>query len=220
MTDIEDLNGYENLILLCATDHALVDEHAEAWSADRLRDTKASHERWVASRLSEKRGSGAVARHLPNGLSEIRSGSRLMDLYRRSFSASVDRPERLDRRARTLVGTIFGTAEEWSDIWSDVSLSQQLDIEADLDDALDDLHTEGFMVIGGVRQMLVTVDGRDTPWLEALIFVRSHDEIQAMLDAEDSPSSCRRPDAVTLSALTISSDVRIPSPSASRRRLE
>jgi hypothetical protein len=40
-------------------------------------------------------------------------------------------------------------------------------------------------VLGGVRQMLLIVDGKESPWAEALIFVRSNTEIEAMLNMED-----------------------------------
>lgn len=46
-------NKYENLILLCPTDHALVDKQDSTYSISDLRDWKKRHEAWVVDRLKE-----------------------------------------------------------------------------------------------------------------------------------------------------------------------
>jgi len=183
---VRDLDGYENLILLCASDHVVVDGQPAKWTIERLRETKAAHERWVAARLSERGTRPEVFWQTPGthrtDLESIRSGSRLMGLYARALSTSVRLPERLAQAPRELVGIIFRTAEEWSDIWEDVPFDQKLSIEAELDDSLDELAAEGFTVLGGISKMLVVVDGRESPWPEALLLVRSNAEIDAMLE--------------------------------------
>jgi hypothetical protein len=188
-----DLDGYENLVLLCAIDHAVVDRQQESWTATRLREVKAAHERWVAARLAERRVQPEMLWQWPGrrttDVESIRSGSQLMGLYARVFSDSIRLPERLDSTPRELVGAIFRTAQEWGDIWVEVPLDQKLAVEAELDAALDELTAEGFMVLGGVRQMLLSVDGQDSPWPEALIFVRSDAEIETMLQAEEAKAS-------------------------------
>ena len=49
----ESRNKYDNLILLCPTDHTLVDKQGATYSIGELREWKASHERWVIDRLQE-----------------------------------------------------------------------------------------------------------------------------------------------------------------------
>lgn len=190
---VGDLDGYENLILLCASDHAVVDGQSATWTVERLRQTKAAHERWVAARLSKQRAAPEMLWQAPGTqrteLEAIRSGSRLMALYARALSASVRLPERLELAPRRLVGTIFQTAQDCGDIWSDIGFDQQLSIEAELDEALDQLAAEGFTVLGGVREKLLIVDGQESPWPEALIFVRSNAEIEAMLNGEATDAS-------------------------------
>jgi hypothetical protein len=190
---VGDIDGYENLVLLCASDHAAADGHEASWTVERLRETKAAHERWVAARLSEQRVQPEMSWQMPGtrrtDIESIRSGSRLMGLYERALSASVRLPERLERAPRELAGALFRTAQEWSENWADVAFDQKLEIEAALDEALDELAAEGFMVLGGVQQKLLIVDGQESPWPEALIFVRSNAEIQAMLDAEEAKAS-------------------------------
>lgn len=45
---------YENLILLCAHHHKLVDRQPNSYTADDLRQWKAKHEAWVVQRLTEE----------------------------------------------------------------------------------------------------------------------------------------------------------------------
>ncbi len=45
----ERIHGYENLILLCAHHHAIVDRQASAHPVEKLRAWKAEHEAWVAA---------------------------------------------------------------------------------------------------------------------------------------------------------------------------
>jgi hypothetical protein len=57
-----DIDGYENLILLCKNDHKMVDDQPQEYSVDDLRQRRASHERWVKARLRADRSS-----HLAEG---------------------------------------------------------------------------------------------------------------------------------------------------------
>lgn len=46
-------DSYPNLILLCGSDHTMVDQLPSDYPPDRLRDLKADHEAWVRSTLSK-----------------------------------------------------------------------------------------------------------------------------------------------------------------------
>ncbi len=48
---LEDINKYENLILLCANHHLEVDNQPNKYSAEFLHQLKADHESWVSERL-------------------------------------------------------------------------------------------------------------------------------------------------------------------------
>nr|WP_190277844.1 HNH endonuclease [Colwellia psychrerythraea] len=48
-TNLENLNTYQNLILLCANDHTAVDKNTEYYTVDRLLSIKEEHENKVSS---------------------------------------------------------------------------------------------------------------------------------------------------------------------------
>jgi tetratricopeptide (TPR) repeat protein len=53
----EDINGYDNLLLLCPNHHKEVDGHRNAYPIERLRKIKADHEAWVQLVLETAMGS-------------------------------------------------------------------------------------------------------------------------------------------------------------------
>lgn len=50
----EDINKYENLILLCRNHHREVDQQPNSYSVTILKNWKTDHERWVADRLARE----------------------------------------------------------------------------------------------------------------------------------------------------------------------
>lgn len=50
---LAERDRYENLILVCPNDHALIDNSAGEWSVDRLQAEKLRHERWVQELLDK-----------------------------------------------------------------------------------------------------------------------------------------------------------------------
>ena len=46
-----ELDGYENLMLLCPFDHSRVDQLTDEFTVSQLHEIKAAHESWVRTRL-------------------------------------------------------------------------------------------------------------------------------------------------------------------------
>ncbi len=49
-----DLDGYDNLVLLCRHHHGVVDVQANSYTSDELRGWKSNHEAWVNERLADR----------------------------------------------------------------------------------------------------------------------------------------------------------------------
>jgi hypothetical protein len=73
----DDLDEYDNLILLCKVHHKLVDDQPESYPVECLREMKTRHERWVRETLGSKPGG-----KLPHFtlLSRIRTGKELSNI--------------------------------------------------------------------------------------------------------------------------------------------
>jgi len=86
----EDRHAYENLILLCANHHTVIDDDTEAYTADRLAKMKRDHEQCAASMPSAFVDQGALllvdqstkTMNQSGGSPHIRSTSTLVELVR------------------------------------------------------------------------------------------------------------------------------------------
>jgi hypothetical protein len=58
---VSAVDAYDNLILLCSRDHKKVDDQVGYYTVERLREMKATHERWVRS-LGERLPSSPTSR--------------------------------------------------------------------------------------------------------------------------------------------------------------
>ena len=166
----EDLDAADNLILLCANCHAVVDMQLERFPPAELRRLKAEHEQRVARRNApgmpdiRLRGRGR-----PVALTLVTSGDTLIDIVGPAFSAVYDRPDGLSRPQRRLLGDFFQSCQDWGDIYSDIGPRGHLDAGQDLDDHLGALNEDGLIVYVGARDLTLTGGGRDMPWREAVV---------------------------------------------------
>ena len=81
----DNLDSYNNLILLCRVHHKQVDDQQATFSADALRGVKSEHELWVSEKLANvhplkplkvKR----VRQNIPTFLSRLTSGKEILDI--------------------------------------------------------------------------------------------------------------------------------------------
>ncbi len=71
-----DIDSYANVILLCATDHRLIDAQPLTFNAPYLRRLKAEHEIWVAERLLPEEAEEALRR---SGVTEGEEQARVLE---------------------------------------------------------------------------------------------------------------------------------------------
>lgn len=168
----EDLDSYENLILLCANCHAVVDMQLERFPPAELRRLKVAHEQRVARRTApglpdiRLRGRGG-----PMELLLVSSGDGLIDILGPSLSCVYDRPDELSPSQRELLGDFFQSCQDWGDIYGDIGPKGHLDAGQDLQNQIDALNEQGLLVYAATRNLTLTGGERETPWLEAAVKV-------------------------------------------------
>lgn len=145
--DVRD--GYDNLILLCASDHTEVDRHPLRFTQEALRQLKHDHESWVRERLrsdthSHRRGA------IPAVI--VESGSQLWSLLSPAFGWQFDSPDDLSDAEADLIDGILQDCADWCDISSDVEANgfrAVRDAKRSLTADLEALSEAGFVVLGG-----------------------------------------------------------------------
>lgn len=152
------LDSYENLILLCANCHALVDARPDLFSRDELLRIKKQHEQLVA-----KRGSPVQPAKLTylDRLAEVKfhcmaNGDLLMGMLSSSLSFNHSYPSDLTSSQRALLGDFFQAASDWMDCHDVIGPRGHFDAAENLDDYIGSLRDENLVVYAAHRQMQLT----------------------------------------------------------------
>lgn len=117
----DQIDGINNLILLCRVHHKLVDDQSETFTASTLRQLKANHERWVKDRLGAQSATEPVrvvriAAEIPAHLVQVASAKALLDLASSCHGRYYDYPEDLSEDALDCVGTLLQNLTDWVDL--------------------------------------------------------------------------------------------------------
>lgn len=175
--DRRNIDGHENLVLLCANCHAVVDAQAEHFPPNRLRQIKASHESKIAARRS--RGLPDVAirgRDAPVRLGLMESGDSLLEISARCFAWAWAKPSVLSSSQRRALGNFMQSFSDWAEPFEEIGPKGQLEAGEALDACLAELEDERLRVYAGMRTLRLEVDDSTSPWPEAVIKIVHADD--------------------------------------------
>ena len=116
-----DIDGLENLILLCRVHHKLIDDQAETYSASLLRELKANHEKWVKERLADDKVPERVRivrirEEIPELLLLVPNAKMMLDLSSDCCGRYDDYPSDLNDEELQAVGAFLQNLSDWGDI--------------------------------------------------------------------------------------------------------
>ena len=165
----DDLDEYDNLILLCKVHHKLVDDQADTYPVERLRDLKSTHERWVKERLERKPGSAPRF----SMLLRLRTGKELADVIGGSHAYHFDHDELKSETETKLVARFLGSLQDWGDIWGDLDSGQHVEARFNLSEAMKEIEAAGLLVFGAreTRKMNLKTNNKVFDWDVATVTV-------------------------------------------------
>ncbi len=186
--DRSDLDGYDNIILLCADDHKRVDSQPSVYSVEALLRMKSDHEAWA-----EKRFAGQAylePLRLERTVDEdsvpfvkVTTGRELWKLtdhtYSRYFS-SVDGavvPE-----AEAAADALLDALNDWADVSEDVAaggFAAVREAQASLQELIDEVTAHHLHLLG--RRILRTLTGGNaapSPWPIVQVLILREDQIR------------------------------------------
>jgi hypothetical protein len=176
--DAAQINAYDNLILLCPSDHAIVDKqplhHTEEWLVER----KSAHEEWVRTLSSSVDGEVRIERSTEPVVVELaQHGRELMAAAGGAHAAEVMTPELSDHREADIVGGFLQTVQDWGELWDEIPIAERLRVELDLTTMLAELREAGFVVYCGERRDAAKGGvGRPSLWNVAILHVFRADD--------------------------------------------
>lgn len=187
--DRSDIDGYLNLILLCADDHKRVDEQPDVFTVEILKATKTAHEAWAAAKFAEEKRDEPIRQVKASGeddipLDPIITGLQLWNLIRDAgiyYMRTVEGD--VDAETARAADDFLTTVRDWGDISGDVEIQGFAAIreaQESIQAMLLDLWERGLFVYG--RRVMRTIKGGSmapAPWPTIHLWVRSAAEIKA-----------------------------------------
>ncbi|MGH2880909.1 MAG: hypothetical protein ACRDK4_15035 [Solirubrobacteraceae bacterium] len=193
----DDLDGYDNLILLCANCHVAADAQPDNFPPEILRQIKRDHERRVAVRGTPTTPEFTVrGRDKAVRLELIESGDRLLSICAHAFSWAYEKPTSLSSAQRELIGDFLQACRDWGEIHDEIGPKGQLDAGEMLQYQLGGLRDEGLVVYASRRRLTLKVEDSESPWPEAFVKVMHERDAprenasQAAPLCEQEPSAC------------------------------
>ncbi len=177
----KEVDTYANLLLLCPSDHKIVDEQVTHYTEQRLQTLKREHEQWVKDRLSPTIPAIKIRdpeAGKPVMLQRIDTGKELMNIVAHTFAAHHDNPELRSAEEAELIGGFFQDVTDYIDIWDDIEPSGHIQAEFAMRGEITHLREAGLVVYAGVRERVIEggVEA-PAPWPVAYIVIhRSDDE--------------------------------------------
>ncbi|OWK45158.1 transposase [Fimbriiglobus ruber] len=165
-----DIDEYNNLILLCKVHHKKVDDQPETYPIEKLREMKAAHERWVKERLSNKSTQGQ-----PQfiQLYQIKTGKDIANIIGDAHVFSFDHDEQNTEEEVELVAGFLQNLQDWGETWSEMDSGQHVKARFMLTDEIKGIEAAGLLVFGlrEVRKMKLKTNNTAFDWEVATIAV-------------------------------------------------
>lgn len=172
--DIE-IDGYENLVLLCPNCHVLVDSRPDLFSRAELLRVKAEHEQNVARRSAPPEPVRLVYQDRFDDLKfhYMPTGDMLIGALESALSFTHGHPPDLSSEQRELLGDLFQEAAEWGDAHDVVGPRGRFEAADRLHQLIEELREHGLFVYAAKRRMKLTGGLAAEPydWRHAVIYV-------------------------------------------------
>ncbi|GAC1626544.1 MAG: hypothetical protein NVS4B7_16340 [Ktedonobacteraceae bacterium] len=128
----KEVDTYANLILLCPSDHKMVDEQVIYYTEQCLRALKREHEQWVKDRVSPTIPAIKIRdpeAGKPVMLQCIDTGKELLNVVAHTLATHHDNPEPRSSEEAELIGKFFQNTSNYTDIWEDIEPSRRIQAE-------------------------------------------------------------------------------------------
>ena len=145
-----------NLMLLCRIHHKLIDDQAETYTADLLRDMKANHEKWVEEKLKDQPQIPQVRikrikSEIPTKLPAVTSGKELLNLAVGCDASYQDYSDDLDDEETDLVGSFIQNVSDWADLAIGFEPMERIRAAKSINEEIKALHEHGFVVFAALE---------------------------------------------------------------------
>lgn len=149
----------DNLVLLCATHHKMIDDQQETYTAKVVHSIKSNHEKWVETRLDVKAEPQVHVRrfkqNIPTHIPRISSATALFGMSSGSSGHYFTHEDDLSEEETELVGEFIQEITDWIDISADLEPAERVRTSIRMQNLIKNLEQRGFYVFAASeRQQL------------------------------------------------------------------
>lgn len=155
----DQIDEYFNVILLCKSDHKLVDDQVNTYTREILQLIKQQHENWVAEKLTK--GSESKKQEA-RFLKRVTSGKELFNIIDGMHGFEYDFDETSNAGSKELIVTFLQNVQDYGDIVGDFTeISQKFEVMDTLKELIDKVESIGYFLFGDrVRRKYVDHEGK------------------------------------------------------------
>lgn len=165
---LDDLDGYNNLILLCPNDHRLIDTLVDEYPLDRLLAIKSEHEAWVTTTLAASAGlsPSTILRATPVALQRLGTAKELLNVAASAEESSLDHEEINTEEEVDLVAGFLQVVHDTAEMWDEYEPAFRIRTTFELDREMKRLEDLGWLVFGARAsgKLRGGKSGGDTTW--------------------------------------------------------
>jgi hypothetical protein len=153
-----DLDGYNNLILLCRKHHKQVDDQRSHFTVKRLRQIKHDHEQREANRDADDpvRLIPDPTKSTPKLLNLCRTGEDLWRSLSGAYSFNSSYPDHLNDGQADAVDSLLDLLRDWLDVAAELSYAEQRQAGRGLTEHINRLVELGLLVGTRTRHLSLT----------------------------------------------------------------
>src|SRR6266508_2840767 len=164
---IDELDDYENLILLCKVHHKMIDDQANTYTVDVLKNLKKKHEKWVQETLHDAASSSQPKS--PEFLLRITAGKELFSIIAGVHFSDFDYDEPADKDELDFLSAFMQNLQDWADIGGDMEYGQRVEAGYNLTQDIRTLEEKGFVIFGKRETKKLKIHGVEGYWEIAII---------------------------------------------------
>jgi len=175
-----EVDTYANLLLLCPSDHKIVDGQVTYYTEQRLQDLKREHEQWVIYRFSPTPPPIRVRDpevSKPIALQRVDTGKGLLHIASHKYAIHHDNSEPRSVEEAELMGAFLQSVTDYNDIWDDIGPNGRIQAEFSMTEEITRLRDVGLVVYAGTRNHILEGGVRaPSPWPVAYVVISRSDE--------------------------------------------
>ncbi|WCF08320.1 HNH endonuclease [Paenibacillus thiaminolyticus] len=178
----DEIDTYENLILLCRIHHKMIDDQPETFTENIIKQIKVNHELWVSARLNQQDSKQLrikrIRENIPETLPRITTEKEVINILDRAMGYEFDHDEPNNEAEVELISGFLQYLHDFGDLLSDFGSGEKVRFGFEITRMIKELLDNDYYVFGA-REARVLEGGKAAPssFPIAIVYVKHKNNI-------------------------------------------